>query len=130
AVSGKQRIPIRAPDDLDYVPAGSAEGAFELIDDLSIPTHRTIEALQVTVHDEDQVVELLSCCDGKCAKRLRLVGLAVAEESPNFARCFLDQLAIFQIAHEARLVNRIDRPNSHRDRRETPKVRHQPWVRI
>ena len=42
----------------------------------------------------------------------------------------LDQPAILQIPHEARLVDRVERANAHRNRRETPEIRHQPRVRI
>ena len=39
------------------------------------------------------------------------------------------QSAIFQVAIEARLVNRHDRAESHRDRRELPEIGHQPGMR-
>src|SRR5581483_10264425 len=35
-VAGKQRIPIAAPNNFDYVPSRSPEHAFELIDDLAV----------------------------------------------------------------------------------------------
>ena len=37
---------------------------------------------------------------------------------------------ILQVAHEARLVDRIDRPDAHRHRRKLPEIRHQPRMRI
>ena len=57
---GQQLVPARAPQDLDDVPAGAAEIAFQLLDDLAVAAHRAVEALQVAVDDEDQVVELLA----------------------------------------------------------------------
>ena len=38
--------------------------------------------------------------------------------------------AVFEVAHEARLVDRLDRPEAHRHGRELPEVRHQPRMRI
>ena len=53
----EQLVPARAPDQLDDVPAGAAEGALQLLDDLAVAPHRPVEPLQVAVDDEDQVVE-------------------------------------------------------------------------
>jgi hypothetical protein len=60
AVGGEQRVPAAAPDDLDDVPAGAAEEGLELLDDLAVAAHRAVEALQVAVDDEVEVVELLA----------------------------------------------------------------------
>ena len=64
------------------------------------------------------------------AQRVGLVRLAVADERPDLAVRLRDQAAILQIPHEARLVDRIERANAHRDRGEAPEIRHQPRVRI
>ena len=64
------------------------------------------------------------------AERFRLVGLAVAEERPDLRGRRLLQAAILQVAVEARLVDRHDRAEAHRHRRELPELRHQPRVRI
>ena len=37
---------------------------------------------------------------------------------------------MLQVVHEPRLVNRVDRAQAHRHRRELPEIRHQPRVRI
>ena len=79
----EQRVPVAAPDDLDDVPADAAEDGLELLDDLAVAAHRAVEALQVAVDDEDQVVEPLAGRQRDRAERLRLVGLAVAEEAPD-----------------------------------------------
>ena len=84
-VLGQERIPVAAPDHLDHVPAGAAEARFELLDDLAVAAHRAVEALQVAVDDQDQVVELLARREADRAERLGLVGLAVAEERPDLA---------------------------------------------
>ena len=60
AILREQRIPLAAPEHLDHVPAGAAERRFELLDDLAVAAHRAVEALQVAVDDEDQVVELFA----------------------------------------------------------------------
>ena len=59
-VARQQVVPLARPDDLDHVPAGAAEDRLELLDDLSVAANRTVEALQVAVHDEGEVVEALA----------------------------------------------------------------------
>ena len=85
-VGGEQRVPVLAPDHLDDVPAGAAEVGLELLDDLAVAAHRAVEALQVAVDDEDQVVEVLAAGERDGAHRLGLVHLAVAHERPDRAR--------------------------------------------
>ena len=126
----EQRVPLAAPDHLDDVPAGAAEDRLELLDDLAVAADRAVEPLQVAVDDEDQVVELLARGERDRAERFGLVGLAVAEERPHLRVRALLQAAILQVAHEARLVDRADRAEAHRHRRELPEVRHQPRMRI
>ena len=82
-VAGEQVVPLARPDDLDDVPAGAAERRLELLDDLAVAADRAVEALQVAVDDERQVVEALAGGDVERAERLGLVGLAVAEERPD-----------------------------------------------
>ena len=85
-VLGEQRVPAAAPEHLDDVPAGAAEHALELLDDLAVAAHRAVEALQVAVDDEDQVVEALAAGERDRAERFGLVHLAVAHEGPDLAR--------------------------------------------
>ena len=129
-VGGQERVPARAPDHLDHVPAGAAEVRLELLDDLAVAAHRPVEPLQVAVDDEDQVVEVLAAGERDRAERLRLVHLAVAHERPHLAPGGLGQAAALQVLHEARLVDRHDRAEAHRDRGELPEVRHQPRMRV
>ena len=56
-VAGEQVVPLATPDDLDHVPAGAAEGRFELLDDLAVAAHGAVEPLEIAVDDEGQVVE-------------------------------------------------------------------------
>ena len=129
-VAREQRVPAVAPDHLDHVPARAAERALELLDDLAVAAHRAVEALQVAVHHEDQVVELLARGEADRAERLGLVHLAVAHERPDLALVRVDQAAVLEVLHEPRLVDRHDRAEPHRDGRELPEVGHQPRVRI
>ncbi len=129
-VAREQRIPVAAPDDLDDVPAGAAKIALELLDDLAVAAHRAVEALQIAVDDEDQVVEFLAGGHADRAHRFGLVHLAVAHERPDLAALGLRQAAVLQVLHEARLVDRHQRPQAHRHRRELPEVRHQPGMRV
>ena len=108
-VARQQRIPARAPDHLDDVPAGAEERGFQLLDDLAVAAHRTVEALQVAVDHEHQVVELLAHRHGDRAQRLRLVHFAVAEERPDLAVRRRHDAAMLEIALKARLVDRHHR---------------------
>ena len=130
AVRGQERVPARAPDHLDDVPAGAAEDGLQLLDDLAVAAHRTVQALQVAVDDEDEVVELLAARHRDRAQRLGLVRLAVAEEGPHLAPGGVGDAAALEVLHEAGLVDRRQRAEPHRHRGELPEVRHQPRVRV
>ena len=104
--------------------------ALQLLDDLSVAAHRAVEALEVAVDDPDQVVQLLPPGQRDRAERLRLVHLAVAEERPHVPGRRVGQVARVQVLEEPGLVDRHDRTQAHRDRRELPEVRHQPRVRV
>ena len=73
-------IPVRAPYDLDHIPSGTAERAFQLLDNFAVPAYWSVEALQVAVDDEDQVVEPLASREVDRPKGLGLVALAIAQE--------------------------------------------------
>ena len=129
-VLGQQWVPETAPDDFGHVPLSTAEHAFEFLDDLAVAANRAVEALQVAVDDEDQVVQLLAASQGDGAQGFRLVTLAVAQEAPDFLLAFRDEATRFQVLHEACLVDRLDRAQAHGYSRELPEVRHQPRVRV
>ena len=82
AKSGSQS---RAPEQLDHVPAGAGEQPLQLLDDRAVAAHRAVEALQVAVDDEDQVVEPSRAASERPGERLGLVHLAVADERPDLA---------------------------------------------
>ena len=127
AISWSQPEPHRHLDD---VPAGAAEDALQLLDDLAVAAHRPVEALQVAVDDEDQIVEPLAPAQRDRTQALGLVALAVAEEGPDLAVGGIGEAAALQVLEEARLVDRHQRAEAHRDGRELPVVRHQPGMRV
>ncbi|MDH6591920.1 hypothetical protein M2165_001809 [Variovorax sp. TBS-050B] len=126
----EQAVPVAAPDQLDDVPAGAGEQLLELVDDAAVAAHRPVEPLQVAVDHPHEVVELLARGQGQCAHRFGLVHLAVAEHAPHLAPSAVEQMAVREIAHEARVVDRADRTDAHRAGRELPEVRHQVGMRI
>ena len=97
-VLGQKLVPAGAPHQLDDVPAGAAEIRLKLLNDLAVAAHRAVEALQVAVDDEDEVVELFASRQRNGAERFRLVHLAVAHEGPDFSLLVRDQAAPFEIA--------------------------------
>ena len=130
-VLGQQRVPVGAPDHLDHVPAGAAEGAFQFLDDLAVAADRAVEPLQVAVDHEDQVVELFAAGQRDRAQGFRLVAFAVAQKGPHPRRLGVGlDAAIDQVMVEPGLVDRHDRPQAHRDRGKFPEVGHQPGMRI
>ena len=131
AIAGQERVPIGAPKHFDHVPAGAAEGAFQLLDDLAVAADRAVQPLQVAVDDEDQVVQLLAAGQGDGPQGLGLVAFAVAQEGPHPRGLGVGlDAAIDQIMVEAGLVNGHDRAQAHRDRGKFPEVGHQPGMGI
>ena len=58
AILFEQRVPVVAPDHLDNIPLGAAEGSLQFLNYLAIAAHRTVKALQVAVDDPDKVVQV------------------------------------------------------------------------
>ncbi len=130
AVGVQQRIPLAAPHHLDDVPAGAAEERLQFLDDLAVTANRAVEALQVAVDDEGQVVQALVGGHLDQAAALRLVHLAVAEERPHVLVGGVLEAAVVQVVVEPGLIDRVHRAQAHRHRREFPEVGHQPRVRV
>ncbi len=129
-VPGQQLVPAPAPDHLDDVPPCAPERGFQLLDDLAVPPDRAVQALEVAVDHEGQVVETLACRQGKGSERLGLVHLAVADEAPNPGRRGVREAPMQQVAVESSLVDGTDRPEAHRHGGELPELRHRPRVRV
>src|SRR5215472_10379532 len=130
AIALNERVPIAAPDDLNDVPARAAKDGFEFLNDFSVAADRAVKALQVAVHNEDQVVEALTRGEGDGSERFGFIHFAVAHERPNLATGSALQAAVFEVLDEARVIDRLDRAESHGDGGEFPEVFHQPGVRI
>ncbi len=130
AVLRQQRVPGAVPDQLDHIPARAPEDGLQLLDDLSVAADRAVEALEVAVDHEGQIVQPLPRGDGELPQRLRLVHLAVAEEGPDMGARGVGDAPGLEIAVHPRLVDRAERTQPHGDRGELPEVRHQPGVRI
>ncbi len=97
---------------------------------LPLPRTGPSRRCRLAVDDPDQVVELLAPGKADRAHRLRLVHLAVAEERPNLAADGVGDRAVIQVLHEPGLVDRGDRADTERHRRELPEVGHQPRVGV
>ena len=129
-VPGKQRVPVRAPDHLDHIPASAGKQGFKFLNDLAVTAHRAIQTLQVAVDDKGQVVELLPRREREPGNRLGLIHFTVTKDAPDMALGGVGQVAVFEVTHVPRLIDRTDRADAHRSGRELPEVRHQPRVRI
>src|SRR5262249_41743240 len=96
-VAREQVVPGPAPDALDDVPVRGAELRFELLDDLAVAAHWTVEALEVAVDDEDEVVELLAGGEAQRRARFRFVHLAVADEAPHGRTARVGDALVLQV---------------------------------
>ena len=130
AVTGKQHIPVAAPQAFDDVPAGAGKQGLQLLHDVAVAANRAVEALQIAIDDQDQVVQLLARGQRDTGQRFRFVHFTVADKGPDLAVAGRHDLAMLQIMLEARLVNRSQQAQPHRPGRELPEIRHQRRVRI
>ena len=130
AVHGQERIPVGAPEHLDHVPARAPEGGFQFLHDLAVAAHRAVQALQVAVDDEDQVVELLPGGQGQGTQGFRFVGLAVAQEGPDMAARGVGDAPVVQIFEEACLVDGLQGAQTHGHGGELPELGHEPRVGV
>jgi hypothetical protein len=89
------------------------------LDDLAV-AHRAVQALQVAVDDEDQVVQVLARGQADGAQRFRLVHLAVAAEHPDLAVLGVGDAACRYF--RKRLVDGHQRAQAHGHGGELPEV--------
>ena len=130
AIVGDEVVPVAAPDHLDHIPACAAEDGFQFLNDLAVAAHRPVQPLQVAVHHENQVVQPFAGSQGDRTQRFGFIHLAVAHEGPDSSAGRRLQSAVLQIANKPRLINRLNRPQSHTDGRKLPEIGHQPGMRI
>ena len=96
-VACEQGVPAGAPEQLDDVPACASEFTFELLHNFAVATHWAVEALQVAVDDEDQVVELFTGGQADGAEGFNLVHLAVTTKHPDLAVLGIGNAACVQV---------------------------------
>src|ERR1700692_1348959 len=53
AIRRNKLVPVTAPDDLNAIPPSAAEDCFQFLNDLAVPAHRPVKALQVAVNHEN-----------------------------------------------------------------------------
>ena len=92
-VACQQCVPAAAPNHFQYIPAGTAEVAFQFLDNFAVAANRAVQTLQVTVDDENQVIQTFACRQCDCALAFRLVHFTVAAEYPNLAAFSFTQTA-------------------------------------
>lgn len=113
-------VPRGAPQRLDHVPPGGAELRLKLLHDIEVGPHRAVEALEVAVDDEGEVVQPLPAGQREGGGRLGLVHLAVPEEGPHPGAVGVLDAPVLQVPVEPRLADRRERAEAHRDRGELP----------
>src|SRR5580658_6782187 len=86
-IAREKRVPVGPPKYLDDIPASAGKERLQFLDDLAIAAHGSVEALQVTIDDEREIVEPLPGRQGECADRFRFIHFAVAEHAPDPAFC-------------------------------------------
>ncbi len=129
-VTRQQRVPVAAPQQLDHVPAGTAESAFKFLNDLAVAAHRAVQALQVAIDDKHQVVEFFTSRQADGAQAFDLVHFTVTAEHPDLAVFGVGNATGMQVLEESRLVNRHQRPQAHGDGGELPELGHELGVRV
>ena len=116
--------------DLTTFQPARAELGLQLLHDLEVGADRAVQALQVAVDDEGEVVQALTAGQRQCGGRLGLVHLAVAQEGPDVGVGGVLDAAVLQVAVEARLVDRGERAEAHGDGGELPQPGQPPRVRV
>ena len=97
---------------------------------MTVAAHGAVEALQVAIDHEDEVVEFFARGQGDGAEGFGFIGFAIAEEGPNFGVGHGFQAAIFEVAVVTSLVNGHQRTQAHGDGWKFPEIWHEPGVRI
>lgn len=101
-----------------------------LLNDLAVAAHRTVQALQIAVDHEDQVVQVLARSQTDGAQGFHLIHFTVAAEHPDLAVFGVGNAACVQILQETCLVDGHQRAQTHGHRGELPEVGHQLGVGV
>ena len=126
----QELVPLATPDHLDHIPAGAAEEALKLLNDLAVTAHWAVESLQVAVHHPGQVVEPFARRKGQRASGLRLIHFTIAQERPDATPRGVGEAAVVEVAVVARLIDRTDAAEAHGDGWELPEVWQEACMRI
>ena len=129
-IAHQKRVPERAPNHLDDVPAGAFEIALQFLDDFAIAAHRPIQALQIAINDKDQIIQIFAGGERDGAQAFRLIHLTIAQKRPDLSAFGIRHAAVVHVFHKAGLVDRHKRAEPHGDGWELPKIGHQPGMRI
>ena len=100
------------------------------MNDFAVTPNRSIESLQIAIHNEYEVIELFAGSKTDRTQRLRLIHFTVSAKHPNLPVTGVCQSAGVEIFEESGLVDRHQRPEAHRNRRKLPELRHQLRMRI
>ena len=130
AVLREQPVPAAAPNDFDHIPVGAAKAAFEFLNDLAVAAHRAVETLQIAVHHQHQIVEVLARSEIDGAEHFRLIRFTVADEAPHASAVARFQSPILQILGETRLINGGRRRQAHGSAGHLPEIAHRTRMRI
>ena len=76
-------IPTVTPDDFDDIPTRTAKCGLQFLDDFSVAPDGPIEALQVAVDDEDEVIEFFAGGQRDGTQRFWFVAFAIAQYRPR-----------------------------------------------
>ena len=123
-ILSQQAVPPAAPDHFDYVPVGTAKAALQLLNDLPIAPHRAIQALQITVNHQYQVVQFFPGGDTNSAENFWFIRLAVANVAPDSATVFLLETTVLQVLGKASLVDCGRGGETHGGIGHLPELRH------
>ncbi len=74
----KQFVPAAAPKKLDDIPTRTTEVALKFLHDFAVAAYRAVKALQIAVHDKDQVIQTLAVGQINGAPAFGFVHLAIA----------------------------------------------------
>ena len=100
------------------------------MNDLAVATNGAVEALQVAVDNEVEVVEAFVGSPLQGSTALNFIHLTVAEKRPDLLVVRVFDAAVGQVAIRLRLEDCVDRTEAHRHGRELPELGHEARVRI
>ena len=129
-IRGEQRVPTTAPDHLQDLPVSAAKRPLQLLNDLAVTADRSVEALQIAVDDNHQIIEPFTGGDVDGAQHLRLIGLTVADKAPDPRVIGGQQSAMLQVLGEPRDIDRHGHGQAHGCVGDLPEFGHGSRMRV